>query len=364
MRIQNLDVKSFSFFGLLMLLGLLMYQIISPFLSLLLIALVITELFYPLYTKLQKVVRSRGLASALTTLSAIMILIIPTILIIFLALSEVSNLLSNGELNSRGLEIENTIHSMVASINTLLTSVGVSADNQLQSPDLQVILGSVLNGIRDSLLPLTTGIISFSFNALFYMFIFIITLLYLFTAYSRLPNFMKRISPLDDRFDDMLFQQFVNTIRAIIAGSFIVALAQASAVSLAMIILGIGAPVLLWVIMVVLSLVPVGSGFVWAPAGVILILEGRVVEGIFLIVYSAVIINVIDALLRPIVLKNRISLHPLIILLSVIGGIGAFGPLGIFYGPLIAVFFMSLMEVYNLYYSSDNTDIVVDKSIQ
>ncbi len=102
-----------------------------------------------------------------------------------------------------------------------------------------------------------------------------------------------------------------------------------------------GAPVLLWLIMVILSLVPIGSGLVWFPVGIFMIANGQTVEGIALIIYSGVIINVIDALLRPIVMKEQTNLHPLVILFSVLGGIAVFGPIGVLYGPLISVFFTS-----------------------
>ena len=76
--------------------------------------------------------------------------------------------------------------------------------------------------------------------------------------------------------------------------------------------------------------IPVGSGLVWAPIGIIMIIQGTpasIFSGIFLIVYSAIIINVLDSFLRPKLIKSDVNLHPLVTILSVIGGVGLFGVL-------------------------------------
>lgn len=225
-----------------------------------------------------------------------------------------------------------------------MKDAGITESSEI---DIQQIARDAVNGLKDIVVPLTTGLISGTVSVLFYIFLLTLSIIYLFIDFDKLPNFLSRFSPLDDKIDKLLITKFMETSRAVIIGNFFVAMAQATAVLIPMLLMQIGAPALLWIIMVILSLVPVGSGLIFVPLGILLALSGRAAEGLFLIVYGGIIINVVDATLRPRLMKGAVQLHPLIVILSVIGGIAGFGPLGLIYGPLIAVFFTSLMEVYN-----------------
>ncbi len=355
--INRLDIKGLFFIIFLILLSALMWQIVSPFFSIILIAVVIVELLYPMYKRILSVVGNAGVASIISTIITLVVVIAPLVILSLLILSEITHITETRNIPEWIALSETAIKSLISNINVFLSSLGIAAQNQITTPDLVAITNSALDQVKAGLLPLTTSIISLSLNTLFNLFLLIITLLYTFIAYEKLPKFISSISPLDDDLDALLFRKFTETIRAVIKGNFLVAIAQASAVSAMMLIMGIGAPILLWLTMVLLSLVPIGSGLVWFPAGLVLIFSGHPVEGIILIVYSAIVINVIDTLLRPYLIKNTIKLHPLIIIFSVIGGIIVFNnPLGIFYGPLVAVFFSSMMAVYNEHFA--NTTIL------
>jgi predicted PurR-regulated permease PerM len=372
MQIKSLDMKGLFFVVLLVALGAVMLRLMSPFMDTIIIGLVIVQLFYPVYKTIYNRFKFKAVAAFSTTVLAFILLIIPIILVGFLAVFEiagvVNSLQSAGAVNGNQATIstlELRINEFIQGWDNNLANSGMNlkqllADANLveTTPDnvfkvnLNALTLNLLNVIKDSLAPALTGIISGGLNAAFFGFLLIITLLYLFTDYQNLPKLLSKVSPLDDKIDKLLIHKFTETNRAVILGSFLVAIAQASAVSILMIIMGIGAPVLLWMIMVIFSLIPVGSGVVWLPAGIILILTGRVLEGVFLIVYGAIIINVIDSYLRPKIMKDKVELHPLIIIFSALGGLTAFGPLGILYGPVIAVFFSSLMEIYIEHYST------------
>jgi predicted PurR-regulated permease PerM len=363
MQLAKLDLKSLFFLILLLALSVLLVNVFSPFLNVIVIALVIVQLFHPIYKKIHQYLHNQGLASLITTALTILLVVIPLVLIILLALTEIGNIVNNISQNVNVpetiKEIQHIITQIVVEINRLLTPLGISnidTNSQLLSPqNLQDALTQALNLIQSLFLGFTKSILEVLANGLFYGILLILTLIYLFIEYERLPQHFSRLSPLDNKLDNILFRRFTDTTTAVIKGSFLVAIAQATAVLVVMLIMDIGSPVLLWIIMVLLSLIPVGSGVVWIPVGLLLIANGRPLEGIALIIYSAIIINVIDALLRPILLKGKMQLHPLVILFSVLGGLFAFGPLGILYGPLIAVFFAAFMDVYLEHFSGDHS---------
>jgi hypothetical protein len=98
--------------------------------------------------------------------------------------------------------------------------------------------------------------------------------------------------------------------------------------------------------MAVLALLPlVGAFLVWAPAGVILILNGELARGLLLLAFGAIVISTIDNYLRAVVVGGRAQLHPLVVFFSVLGGLVLFGAVGIFLGPVLFVIAISLLEM-------------------
>ena len=110
----------------------------------------------------------------------------------------------------------------------------------------------------------------------------------------------------------------------------------------------VGLPPLVWgVLMAFLSLIPlVGTFLVWGPAAVLLVAGGRPFAGIFLAVWGAVVVGLSDNVLRPLFMRGKSQLHPALIFFSLIGGILAFGPLGILLGPLAIVLVISMLRAY------------------
>ncbi len=410
MKVSDLQVK--GFFLIILMLGLILVtlQIFAPFVNIIVIALIIVQIFHPVYASFKLFLGSKGVSSVIATLVSIFFLVVPITFISILAANEINTILTNINQSTQEdpLPNEDAVNDLTISIknitsnaqnslknddfaNTVTTSEPAEANDALSTnesiksieqaifplvdslnltlqdfnidfklsyPNLTQILREVLTEIQNQILPTIGSVISGGLNVIFFLFLLIISLLFLFTVYDQLPKVFSKYSPLDNKVDNLLFKKFRETTRAVLLGTFVVAIAQATAVSLALSVIGIGAPILLWIIMVILSVVPIGSGIVWFPIGVILMIIGQPAQGIVLIVYSAIIINVIDAFLRPLVMRGGTKLHPLAIILAVMGGIGMFGPLGILYGPLILVLLTTVMEVYNLEHSQQTASQV------
>lgn len=372
--LKSLDLKSTFFIALLVGLGLLLVKIISPFGNIIILSLIVTQLFYPIYKWVQSKTGISAIASLVSVLLATATIILPLSLISIAVISEVRNGLEDvSTFLSDSQRVKTTLIDSVNSINERLANFGINRKIELpeNSDDLGERLNQIIQSVGNQIIPVPKDLLSLTasiasefaltiFNLLFQIFIFILTLGYMFTLYEKLPSIVSRISPLDDELDRLLVNKFRDTTYAVVLGNFVVAIMQATAVMLFMLPLQLPSPALMWTLMVLLSLIPLGSGFVWFPVGIYLIVAGQPLAGLLLIIYSAIVINVVDTVLRPIVLRNRIKLHPLIILFSVLGGIGIFGALGILYGPLIAVFFTAMMEVYSQKYSEKKHEPVED----
>ncbi|MGC9161775.1 AI-2E family transporter [Acidithiobacillus sp.] len=126
-----------------------------------------------------------------------------------------------------------------------------------------------------------------------------------------------------------------STIRAVIYGILATALAQGTLAGIGYAVAGLPAPILLAVITLLFSFIPFGTPIVWGSAGIWLLLQGQTAAGVGLLLWGALVVSWIDNLIRPLVIASAIHIPFLLVLFGVLGGILAFGFLGIFVGPII-----------------------------
>ena len=99
--------------------------------------------------------------------------------------------------------------------------------------------------------------------------------------------------------------------------------------------------------MVIGAFIPVaGTALVWGPIALALLLRGQTAEGLFLVTWGALLVGTVDNILRPKLCSARMTLHPLLVFLSIFGGVSVFGMMGILVGPLIASFFTTVVRIY------------------
>ncbi|KXK08278.1 MAG: AI-2E family transporter [Candidatus Dojkabacteria bacterium] len=346
MNIKSPLLKEWYLFALILILVILVVLIFAPFLNVIVASLILVEFFMPLYKKIAKILPNWA-ASIVTTVIVLLTVVIPLAIILTLAAAEA---VSFGNrigvfLQNAGI-VDSTGTVSLEPIKPVLATLGINIE-QISLRDVLIQAGAQTGQL---IYGIVSAIVNNFANIVIRLFFMIFTMIYLFIDYERLGKGFKKISPLPDDLDEVFADKFRSTTRAVVKGTFVIALLQATSVAIPMWFMGIEPVVLWWVIMVIMSVIPVGSGVVWAPLGILMIIAGRPLEGLFIIVYSAIAINVIDTTLRPRLLKKDTNLHPVVALFSVLGGLNLFGIIGIIYGPLIAVFFLTIMEVYRARY--------------
>ena len=116
--------------------------------------------------------------------------------------------------------------------------------------------------------------------------------------------------------------------------------------SLAFWALGLPSPILWGVVTGLLSLIPiVGSAAVWLPAAIILAAGGHWWKGLILLVWGAAIVGQIDSFIRPYVISGRVKLHTLLVFFALMGGVKAFGVMGLFIGPVVLSVTLVLLQM-------------------
>jgi predicted PurR-regulated permease PerM len=152
--------------------------------------------------------------------------------------------------------------------------------------------------------------------------------------------------PLDARHREIVSRTFLEIVKSSVLGSGLVAIVQGLLGGLAFWIVGL--PGVLWgFIMAFMSLVPVvGTAIIWAPAGIVLLLQGQSGAGAFILVWGAVVISSADNVVRLLVVRGPVHLHPLLLFFSILGGIKISGLLGVVYGPLVLAMLQTLFGFF------------------
>jgi predicted PurR-regulated permease PerM len=210
---------------------------------------------------------------------------------------------------------------------------------------------SLLKRGRESLQPrfvsLTSATGTYLIQILVGLVVLVIAVYFFLIDGPAMIHTLMRLSPLDDAYEQRLLVEFDRTSRAVVLASVLSALVQGTLAAVAYFLCGFESVILLFLITTLMSLVPfLGAASVWAPCALYLgAVEERWWPAIFLASYGAIVVSSIDNVIKMYVLQGHSTLHPLFALLSVLGGVKVFGPMGILVGPMVVVFLQTLLEI-------------------
>ena len=140
-----------------------------------------------------------------------------------------------------------------------------------------------------------------------------------------------------------LFTLIRDTLHAIVFGTLAMAAIQGALTGLAFWFLGLASPAVWGLLAAVLAVLPVvGTTLVWLPAAAMLVVSGHWVKGLILIAWGLAVVHPVDNILRPYLIGGRVKLSTLYVFFAVVGGLKAFGALGLFIGPLILAITVAL----------------------
>lgn len=207
---------------------------------------------------------------------------------------------------------------------------------------------SLLSSSESPILSFGGNTVEMAFKLLVGTLIMIAAMFFLFAESSRMLDAAIRLSPLEERYVRELVAEFDRVCRAVVAATLLSAVAQAALAAFGFYLVGLeGSVALLALLTMVLAMVPfTGAAAVWIPVCLYLYFyEGRLPAALILAFYGAFVVSLSDNLIKPWVLHGQSNLHPLLALLSVIGGIQALGPIGILVGPMVVVFLQTLLKI-------------------
>ncbi|MDO8536961.1 MAG: AI-2E family transporter [bacterium] len=317
----------------------LVFFIFRPFFDTLVLAIAFAVAFRPLQQKLlDHTPTRRGLAAFFTT---IVVAALVVTLLIFLSMQILeeawqlySSVLAGGGLgNSFLVAINGFIDNLQRS---LPSSFRVSLDiNQYIRQGLSWLLQNIISLFSN----FTKIVVSF--------FIFLFALYYLLKDGPELKKSIVALSPLTDTDDEAILHKLERAINSVLRGSLVIALVQGALTAIGFIVFGVPNAILWGSLAAVASLIPtIGTSLVIVPAIAFLFLSGETFSALGLFAWGAVAVGLIDNFLGPKLVGRGTQLHPFLIFISVIGGLGFFGPLGFLLGPLTLSLFFALLEIY------------------
>ena len=338
------ELQQASFLIILAVVSLLMAVIIWPFARPLLWAALAAIMFQPLYRYILRRMRGRRNPSAIMALLVIFfVVMVPAFWIATLVVQEAVTLVA--ALQEQPLDLAVVFDQVLNALPRVLQeAVDRSgwADVASAQTRLQELLTESAGMIASQALLIGGGALSFllSFGVALYV------LFFLLRDGERIGRTVLRAVPVEHAIAERLGDRFLGIVRATIKGTGVVAIVQGALGTVTLTIAGVPSALLFGVIKAIFALVPViGSGAVWVPAGLYLLLVGSYWQGVFVLLTGFFIISSADNVLRPILVGRDTGIPDWIILITTLGGISLVGFSGIVLGPLVAGLFLASWSI-------------------
>ena len=326
----------------------LFYVVISPFLVPIIWAIFLTIVFYPLYRQLNHRFKGRkSLCAVVMTAFVVLLIVFPSAYILSMLASQAISAyaffetgLQTGRFQSiLGVKDHPIIQGLWHKFNQYV---------DLSELDLNSLLLENLRRLSTFAINQTSRIIKgFSFIIINFCLV-VISLYYVFKDGDQLLRKIRETIPLAPQDKDLLFTRLEEMVYATLYGGILVALIQGFLGGFAFWFLGLSSPIFWGTVMAFLSFLPiVGCFLVWGPVVVYFFFQGLLLKGILLLVWGAVVVGLSDNFLRPILISKRTKLHTILLFFGVLGGIKAFGLLGLIVGPLVVSVSITILDIYS-----------------
>lgn len=310
-------------------------RFIQPFLPALVWSVTVSVVTWPALCWLSHWIRSAPGRAAVAVSSVAAVLFVPLAVLAYFAalqIAESIESINTGEYQARFEE------TLVA--HHRLADAWQQANDALNLP---ATLASLLERVRNAALAMLSG----SAYTLVQILLTLFILFYLYRDGDKVLQSVRQLAPLTDRETDRLLDRLGDTIHATVFGTIAVAIIQGLMGGVMFWWIGLPAPALWGTVMGLLAIVPyLGTFVVWAPAALLLFAGGEWGKALAVVAWGAIAIGLIDNLLYPVLVGNRLKQHTVVAFIAIVGGIAVFGASGIILGPAVVTLTVFLLEVW------------------
>jgi predicted PurR-regulated permease PerM len=324
------------------LLGLLVYfvyLVFEPFLTALIWAVVLVVFFRRLHAAIQRRIASPNLAALASTLALTLIFIVPMSLVVSLVANQAIGVTQRLVEEWRHGLGWRSLFAWVESLPLQYLPIEIKLEDLREFAAQNIRQWGVRIAERGG--TLAQNVLGVTINVL----VTLIASFYLFRDGAALMRLVRDVMPLDPDYRERLLVITENVLFASVLSSFAVAAVQGALGGTAFWIVGIPAPILWGMLMMLAAFIPfVGAAIIWGPAAIYFLFSGDYMNAGILTFAGLFVVGTVDNVLRPILISGRVELNGLLVLISVVGGIGAFGFLGIVLGPVLIAVAVAVLE--------------------
>ena len=322
-----------------------LFVIVRPFLDAILWSMLIAFLLHPAQRALTARLRGRvALAAILLTLFTAVVLIAPGPLLAVAFASQarelfgrVQRMVAASGISGAGDVLEVPVVSRA--IRWAEAMAPVSAEQ------IQQWLMTGAHALLQGLVGLSGAFVVGALNALVGLAVTLFLLFFFLRDGDRMMTTIVRLIPMDPERRHHLMEHIGAVIRAVVFGSLLTALLQGVLVAIGFALVGLPSPVVFGALAAVTALIPlVGTALVWVPAAAALFLQGRWVAALFLLGWSVAVVSSADNVVRPLFISGRAQISTLPVFLGLLGGLSAFGPIGLVLGPVALALTLALLR--------------------
>jgi len=321
------------------------------YVSAIVLALLVTSVFYPMYSWAKRSFRGReNLASIFMVVLIFLVLVVPVGWFVGTLSNEAFDFYSRTKSEVSLKKIQETIagDSIWAQ---RLRKVGVMTGFEFTPETVEKLATGVGKSVGLFLYKQLSSVASNLLSFLVHFFLMMLMIYYLFRDAVRFKDYLIQLLPLPKGQLEKLENKFQEMGSAIIIGNGLSGLVQGILGGLGFFMFGISSPFLWGTVLAFMAFLPIiGASVVFVPAAVILMLQGKTGAGLAYLIYNLLYSSIIEYLIKPRVIGKGMQMNSLLVFIGIIGGIKLFGILGIIYGPLIITIFLTLAEIYRLEY--------------
>ena len=351
------------FFVIFALLGVLTFLVIESFLGAILLALITVVLLRPLYIWLSKrepigsgrlrITFGPRLSTTLTILLFLLAIIVPIVIISVLMYNQVVEFLED----VTSLEIETSMTDLVAAVEDALQQIAPLSDIQISEEEFVQFLQEIAKGVLTWLSNLVVSLGS-SLPALFIGgMVFLIVLATLLPRFDEMGDRVQEISPLDMNVSQLYLHRANVMITSVVKGVFLLAILQGLIMGVFYWLANVPFTVFWTLLSMAFAVLPVvGISFIVLPMALVFFLTGNYVSMALILIGFYLFVNPLDIILRPRLVSKEAYLNFTLMLLALFGGIALAGLIGMIYGPVIMILFLTSIDIYTQYYSGRNVE--------
>ena len=324
------------------------YQLIQPYIGPIVMAFIISLLYYPLHCRMTNwMPRSPNMSAVLSCTLLTFMIMIP-LLVVFSSIIHQGTTFSKESytwLTQGGVETVLS-HPYVVKLFALIEKY--SPFEPLNTQAVIQKVATMASKFGAQLLNVSAKILGDATNFLINFMLMLFVLFFLLRDHDRIVAAIRHVLPLSRSQEDAVLDEVEQVAKSAVLGSLLTALAQGFAGGFAMWLSGF--PGLFWgSMMAFASLIPVvGTALIWLPASLYLLLIGQWEWALFLAGWGAIVVGSIDNFLRPLLMQGSSGMSTLLIFFSIIGGLHVFGLIGLIYGPIIFAVTLVLFKLYEV----------------